>query len=57
MAYTRKTKDICVLIWHGPQGKEEIDQFDTHKEAKLMKKEYLLCYGGQIDLVWKREKV
>jgi hypothetical protein len=33
-----------VLIWKG----EEIDEFDTLKEAHKMKLEYQMAYGGSI---------
>ena len=42
MPYTRKTKDVYSLIWNG----EEIDQFDTRKEAREMRKEYNLAFNG-----------
>ena len=40
MAYKRKTTDVYRLIWKG----EQIDYFDTLKEAKEMRKEYALAY-------------
>lgn len=54
MAYKRKTKDIYKLIWNG----EEIDSFDTLKEAKEMRVEYLLAFhGGSIDIRKSRERL
>jgi len=44
MAYQRKTKDIYILRWNG----EEIDEFDTKSEARTMRKEYMLAYGGPV---------
>ena len=38
MAYQRKTKDVYGLIWNN----EEIDCFNTLKEAREMQKEYIL---------------
>ena len=34
MAYQRKTKDIYKIMWNG----EEVDRFDTLKEAKRNEK-------------------
>lgn len=56
MAYERKTKDVYRLIWNG----EEIDSFDTHSEAKQMRREYALAYHcSLIDIILKkgREKI
>lgn len=40
MAYVRKTKDVYRLFWNG----EEIDSFDTLKEAREMRVEYALTF-------------
>lgn len=38
------------LIWHSQYGKEEIDTFDTQKDAKLMRAEYEIAYGGRVTI-------
>lgn len=56
MAYKRKTKDIYKLIWNG----EEIDSFDTHEEAREMRKEYALafhCGLSSINIKSGRERI
>ena len=54
MAYQRKTKDVYKLIWN----EEEIDSFDTLKEAKEMRKEYSLAYHGAYVYIKKgRERI
>ena len=54
MAYQRKTKDVYKLIWN----EEEIDSFDTLKEAKEMRKEYSLAFhGGCIYIKKERERI
>ena len=35
------------LIWHSRYGKEEVDCFDTLEEAKKMKAEYTMAFGGE----------
>ena len=51
MAYKRKTRDVYRLIWQG----EEIDSFDTHAEARQMRREYALAYHcSLIDIVVKK---
>lgn len=53
MAYKRKTRDVYRLIWNG----EEIDSFDTHAEAKEMRKEYALAYHcSLINIVVKKAR-
>lgn len=53
MAYQRKTKDVYKLIWNG----EEIDSFDTLKEAREMKDEYELAYHSSITIKSRRERI
>ena len=53
MPYQRKTKDIYRLIWNG----EEIDSFDSMKEAKEMKKEYELALHGSVSIRTGRERI
>ena len=54
MAYQRKTKDVYKLVWRG----EEIDSFDTFKEAKEMKTEYELAFhSGGISIEKGRERI
>ncbi len=48
--YERKTKDIYNLIYCG----EVIDQFETFKEAKEMKKEYEFAFKSYISIQKKR---
>lgn len=51
MAYVRKTRDVYRLIWNG----EEIDSFDTHAEAREMRREYALAYHcSLIDIIVKK---
>lgn len=59
MSYVRKTKDVYALMWYSQYGIEEIDSFDTYKEAKEMKKEYELAYhgSGSILIEMRREKI
>lgn len=38
------------LIWKG----EVIDEFDTWKEAKAMRTEYTMAYGGYVEIVKSR---
>ena len=51
--YQRKTKDVYKLIWNG----EEIDSFDTYKEAKEMKKEYELAFHSSVSIKSGRERI
>ena len=51
--YQRKTKDVYRLIWNG----EEIDSFDTYKEAKEMKREYELAYHSSVIIKRGRERI
>lgn len=53
MAYQRKTKDVYFLIWNG----EEIDQFETRKEAREMKKEYIIAFKGAVYIRPKRQAI
>lgn len=53
MTYQRKTKDVYRLIWNG----EEIDNFDTLKEAREMKKEYELAYHSSVTIKRGRERI
>ena len=38
-------KTVWQLVWFSQYGTEEIDEFDTLKEAREMKAEYLTAYG------------
>ena len=51
--YQRKTKDVYKLIWNG----EEIDVFDTLKEAKKMKKEYELAFHSSVTIKTGKERI
>ena len=51
--YKRKTKDVCKLMWN----KEEIDTFDTLKEAREMKKEYEIAYHSAVSIKKTRERI
>ena len=53
MAYQRKTRDVYRLIWND----EEIDSFDTLKEAKEMRKEYELAYHSSVTIKRGRERI
>jgi len=53
MKYQRKTKDVFLIIWNG----EEIDQFDTRKEARAMRIEYNIAFKGGCWIRVKREKI
>ena len=53
MAYQRKTRDVHRLIWND----EEIDSFDTLKEAREMRKEYELAYHSSITIKRGRERI
>ena len=53
MAYQRKTKDVYGLIWNN----EEIDCFNTLKEAREMQKEYELAYHGTVTIKVRRERI
>ena len=53
MAYTRKTKDIFVLMWNG----EEIDTAENYKEKNELVKEYNLAYGGGVTAKLTRVKL
>lgn len=53
MAYKRKTKDVYKIIWRG----EEVDQFDTLKEAREMKKEYDMAFHSYVSIKRGREKI
>ena len=53
MAYIRKTQDVYFLCWNG----EEIDQFDTYKEAKAMRTEYNLAYRGGVSIIKRRVRI
>ena len=53
MAYTRKTKDVYKIIWNG----EEVDSFDTLKEAREMKKEYDMAYHSVTSIQKGRERI
>jgi hypothetical protein len=53
MSYIRKTRDVFILMWQG----EEVDEFDSYIEARLMLKEYNLAYGGGVWMCKKRIKI
>jgi hypothetical protein len=53
MGYKRKTKDVYRLIWNG----EEIDSFDTLKEAKEMRIEYELAFHDSVSIKLGRERI
>ena len=53
MAYERKTKDMYFIIWNN----EEVDEFETRKEAREMLKEYNMAYGGGCEMKRKRVKI
>jgi len=53
MAYERKTKDMYFIIWNN----EEVDEFETRKEAREMLKEYNMAYGGGCSMKCKRVKL
>ncbi len=38
------------LIWHYHHGSEEIDCFDDAEEAKRMRVEYEMAYGGTVTI-------
>ena len=43
------------LIWHSQYGKEEVDCFQNHKEAKRMQAEYRMAFGeGRIEIKKRR---
>ena len=42
---------MYVLVWHSQYGKEEIDECDTLKEARTLKAEYQMAYGGSVKIV------
>lgn len=48
MAYIRKTKDVWKLYWNG----EEIDSFDTLKEAREMKMRYAFAFHCGVDCIF-----
>ena len=41
---------VFILVWKG----EEIDEFETRKEAKAMQVEYNMAYGGGVTIKRKR---
>jgi hypothetical protein len=51
--YQRKTKDVYKLIWNG----EEIDRFNTLKEAREMRREYELAYHSSVIIKRGRERI
>lgn len=53
MAYKRKTKDVYKLIYEG----EEIDSFNTLKEAKAMAHEYSLAFHEMVTIRPGRERI
>ena len=53
MAYQRKTKDVYKIIWNG----EEVDSFDTLKEAREMRKEYELAFHSSVNIKPERERI
>lgn len=53
MAYKRKTRDVYKLIWNG----EEIDSFDTLKEAREMRREYELAFRSSVSIRQARERI
>ncbi len=56
MSYTRKTQDTFVIMGNYGQGWEEVDSFNTMKEARLMLKEYHLIARAH-KIVCKRVKL
>ncbi len=43
------------LIWHSQYGTEEVDSFDSYREALFMQVEYSLAYGeGYIEIERRR---
>jgi hypothetical protein len=42
------------LIWHYHHGSEEIDCFDDAEEAKRMRVEYEMAYGGTVTIKRRR---
>lgn len=57
MTKNNKVKKVFVLFWRSQYGTEEIDQFDTNKEAKEMKREYQSAYKeGSISIKMRSEK-
>lgn len=53
MAYQRKTQDVYFIIWNG----EEVDEFETRKEASEMRKEYNMAFGGGCSIRKKRVRI
>lgn len=51
--YKRKTRDVYKLIWNG----EEIDSFDTLKEAKTMRYEYEFAFHSSVNIKKGRERI
>lgn len=49
----RKTKDVWVIRWNG----EDVDQFDTLKEARDMAKAYRMAFNSPVSIALRREKV
>ena len=43
-----------IIVWRSQYGKEEVDECDTLKEARFLKSEYQMAYGGSIFIVKKR---
>ena len=39
---------MYVLIWHSQYGKEAIDECDSLEEARTLKAEYQMAYGGTV---------
>lgn len=50
--YIRKTKDIYNIIWNN----EVIDEANTITEAKYLKQEYNIAFGGGVIIKKKRVK-
>ena len=60
MPRQRKTKDVWVIVGRYPGcPKEDIDSFDTYKEARKMLQEYRLAFGPEwsLGLKSKRERI
>lgn len=56
--HKRKTKDQYHIVWHSEYGTEDIDVFDSLKEAREMITEYRLCMPTlSLWIVKRREKI
>lgn len=50
--YIRKTKDVYILFWQG----EEIDEAETISDARYLKNEYNIAFGGGVTIKKRRVK-